>query len=212
VRAVVCDHLLASHRIDLAAQLTEARDHWVRSVLDRVVLAPESVRVEITSEQVDACREALAAAASRKHNARETPPSQTCPFTPEVEATPCGVALALRLQIKRLDGKRMLLSPDGHGLVACCEPSAAEHIRTAIGRAFAYRDELQSTGGTIRQLAERIGLTESRVNRVLLLTRLSPAILKRALSGTLPPGIGIDDLIAAAYHVDWSRQAKRLHI
>jgi len=212
VRSVVCDHLRAAHKIDLVAQPPEACDHWVRAVVDRVVLAPESVRVEITRDQIEACREALAATAPRKHHARETSPCQTCPFTPEVEATQRGVALTLRLQIKRLDGKRMLLSPDGHGLVATCEPSAAEHVRTAIGRAFAYREELQRTGGTIRQLAARVGLTESRVNRVLLLTRLSPAILKRALSGTLPPGIGMDDLIAAAYHLDWSRQAKLLHI
>ncbi|MDX2119258.1 MAG: recombinase family protein [Planctomycetota bacterium] len=213
VRALVCDHLLAEHTLDLASHPADLRDRWVRQVLARVVLAPESIRVELASEQIEACREALLEArAHASTKATTSVPPAACPFTPEVEPTPRGVALTLRLQIKRLDGKRMLVSPTGEALVPTPAAEASEHLRFAIGRAFAYQEELRSKGCTVRELGKRVGLSEGRVSVVLLLTRLSPQILKRALSGTLPREIGVDDLTAAASELDWSRQASRLGI
>jgi DNA invertase Pin-like site-specific DNA recombinase len=211
VRAVVLDHLRLAHKLDLAAQPSEACDHWVRAVLDRVVLSPDSVQVQLDHDQIDACRAALVSNNLRQtSDERSTTSSQTCPFTPEVEATPRGVMLTLRLQIKRLDGKRMLLSPEGHDLVVSTSPNAHEHIRAAIGRAFAFTSELLRSGEDLSVFASRNGLSDSWLNRLLVLTRLSPEILKHALLGTLPPGVGLDDLMAAAQRLDWSSQAKHL--
>jgi len=66
------------------------------------------------------------------------------------------------------------------------------------------------SGEDLSVFASRNGLSDSWLNRLLVLTRLSPEILKHALRGTLPPGVGLDDLMAAAQRLDWSSQAKQL--
>jgi len=65
---------------------------------------------------------------------------------------------------------------------------------------------------SIRKLADKVGLTDSRVDHILLLNRLSPSILRLALQGKLPPHIGLKDLTQAAMHLDWAKQALKLQI
>jgi len=208
VRALVCDHAANQERIDLASQPSELRDHWVRELLSGVVLAPDRIQVTVRDEQLASCREATGGASERK----ATTLAPSCPITPEVESVADGTRLTLRLQIKRLDGKRLLLSEGGEVLSPLAQAATLEHVRHAIGRAFAWHDELIRTGMSIRKLAGKVGLTDSRVDHILLLNRLSPSILRLALQGKLPPHVGLKDLMQAAMHLDWARQARHLQI
>ncbi|MBX3360773.1 MAG: hypothetical protein KF912_00900 [Phycisphaeraceae bacterium] len=54
------------------------------------------------------------------------------------------------------------------------------------------------------------GIHRSRVHHLLHLTRLSPAAIRAALTGTLSPQIALEDLHDAADSLDWSLQAVRL--
>lgn len=43
-----------------------------------------------------------------------TPPRSICPHKPNLEDRGRSVRLILNIQIKKLDGRRLILSPDGH--------------------------------------------------------------------------------------------------
>ena len=114
------------------------------------------------------------------------------------------------IQIKRLDGKRLLLSPDGQDLLISAEPQPKEHIVTAIGNAYRWREMLIRDSLSMNQLVQRLGVSRSNVRKYLPLINLSPSILKRALTGQLP--VSLQNLVAAARSLDWRHQAHFLGI
>ncbi len=63
---------------------------------------------------------------------------------------------------------------------------------------------------TIQALATQLGTTASRIHKYLSLINLGPAILKRALTGQLPPSLTLNNLLQAAEHLDW--QAQRIYL
>ncbi|MFI4861879.1 MAG: hypothetical protein ACIAXF_14500 [Phycisphaerales bacterium JB063] len=90
------------------------------------------------------------------------------------------------------------------------EPEPKDHIEAAIGNAYRWREQMMSEGLTLSQCASRAGLSESLVRKYLPLINLSPAILKGALAGHLPPSVTMQGLLAAARDLDWSKQAQFL--
>ncbi len=91
------------------------------------------------------------------------------------------------------------IHPVGHSLagqvVPCAEVLHAElHVPALAG------------------VADESRIARTRVLKLMPLTQLSPEILRCALVGTLAPSITLDDLLRAASHLDWSRQAQSLGI
>ena len=153
---------------------------------------------------------------SRRLPASSSPTIYTCAFTPKVQDDNGITRLTIRLHIKRLHGRRALLSPDGHDLLttrtAEGRPIPREHIVHAIGLAHAWRDELLRTRDRISDIAPRWGLTQGRVHRLLTLAQLTPALLSPALRGNLPTSSSLDDRTVGGTNPDWQRQAThRLH-
>jgi hypothetical protein len=118
--------------------------------------------------------------------------------------------ITLSIQIKRLDGRRIILTPEGKDLVLPADPEPKEHIVNAIGLAYRWYDELLSSGYMITELAQREGISASRIHKLLPLTHLGPDVLKAALKGYLPPSVTLDDMHEAAKDLDWAKQAKSL--
>ncbi len=217
VRGLVLDHLHAHHQLDLRGQEPPTRDHWIRELIRRVVVAPSLLTIELYCDRVTACAEAITSDESQKKKNDEpsslaTVPS--CPFAPDVEVRGELLVLTLRIQIKRHDGKRLLLSPDGHDLLATLSPNGRPvpraHLVNALGQAFAWRNTLMQTGQTVKELAPTVGVERTRINELLRLTQLSPRILKALLTGALDTRISLDELIAAADRLDWQVQAVHL--
>lgn len=89
-------------------------------------------------------------------------------------------------------------------------PFLASTLIRAIGFAFTWRRELLKTGRSITSVAREAGVTRARVNSLLMIAQLSPSLLRSALQGELGTSISLEDLIRAAHHLDWSRQAQHL--
>lgn len=216
VRGLVLDHLKNQHGADLRSQEPEARDRWIREVVHRVMVAPDRITVELIHNRiatcVDASREMGTNRAAGTHNAKAPVPA--CPFTPEIDDRGQYPALTLHIQIKRHDGRRLLLSPDGHDLLTTITPDgrpvARDHLVRAVGLAFAWRRELLRTDHTVESVAQRAGLTATRVHSILTLTHLSPSILRSILTGALGSTVTLADLLRAAQQLDWSRQAQAI--
>ncbi|MBX3392737.1 MAG: recombinase family protein [Phycisphaeraceae bacterium] len=211
VRGLVLDHLKNQHGADLRSQEPEARDRWVREVVHRVMVAPDRITVELVHTRIAACVDTARETGTNRPTHKANVPVPACPFTPEIDDRGQHLALTLHIQIKRHDGRRVLLSPEGQDLLTTITPDgcpvARDHLVRAVGLAFAWRRELLRTDHTVESVAQRAGLTATRVHAVLTLTQLSPVILRSILTGTLGATVTLADLLRAAQHLDWSRQA-----
>lgn len=137
-----------------------------------------------------------------------------CLFKPEVEERDGSVILTLHIKIKRFDNRRVLVAPDGRDLflsyTSTGDAIPQQHLVRAVGQAFAWHREVTHNGSTIDSVAKAVGITPSRVGRLIQLTRLSPTIIRAVLTGQLGSSVGLCDLQAAAVHLDWSLQAAAL--
>jgi hypothetical protein len=207
VRGLVLDHA-ASTGFQWAIEDPSQRDHQVREAIERVIVAPDHLIIHLLPATKD---EGGPDTPRTTQAGPRAPVERACRFTPVVEqGRGGGLTLTLNIQMKKLDGRRLLLGPDGQDLLAhgalngAAEPNAA--IISAIGLAYACRRDVVFRGREINVVARELGLSASRVKALLSLTRLGPAVLKAALTGTLPPRTSIKRLLAAARHLDWSRQ------
>jgi len=109
VRALVVDYLASISLDRLAREPLEVRDHWIRAILDVVVLTTERLAIQLDTVKIAACRE-------EERDGTPTPeltPVPTCPFKPEIERRGRHVVIVLSIRIKRLDGRRILVPPEG---------------------------------------------------------------------------------------------------
>ena len=222
VRGVVLDHLRAEHGVQWGALEPSDRDHRIREAIARVVLAPEALVVELdderlmaTARDVEPIRKQRVTEGAKQEDS-DRGPLPTCPFTPEVECQNGVTVLTLRVQIKRHDGRRILVSPEGHDLLltvnADGRPVPKAYLISAIGQAFALHGELLRTRDSIERVSARFGFTDAWARALLDITALSPRILNAALTGTLPPTVTLKDLREAAEHLDWSLQEAALRV
>ncbi len=217
VRGLVLDYLKSQRDLDLRGQETSIRDRQLRDIIRRVVVAPDKLTIELDRDQIAACANTLCAADESVGDfLSSTDAVLSCPFTPDVDDRGDHTVLTLRIMIKRHDGRRLLVSPDGHDLLTAISPDGRPaprvHLVHALGQAFAWRAKLLRGGQNIRDFAKEIGLKDVRIHELLKLTQLSPAILKQVLTGRLASQISLDDLIAAAERLDWNAQVTHLGI
>lgn len=210
VRALVVDHLIRAtpHQVNPRPHEPSLRDHWLREVIARVVVALDRITIDLIDERVMACIEAVEAIpvsnpAIKDPAACAVP---TSPFKASVTTQDGHTTLTLAIMIKRLDGRRMLLSPDGHDLLLSTNLSGRAHAHPqfvlAIGQAFAWRADLLRTGDSVESTAGHTRQSVARVKQLLMLTQLSPRILRAALTAGLPPRLTVSDLIEAAQQLD----------
>ncbi|GAB5496015.1 MAG: hypothetical protein Phyf2KO_10950 [Phycisphaerales bacterium] len=151
--------------------------------------------------------------AARSHDfapAAEPFQHSRCLREPKREEEDSKIRLMLDIQFKKIDGRRLLLSPDGDDLVLPSRPQPKQHIVEAIGLAYRWNDELVSSGEHIKPFTESRGIARTRIMKLLPLINLGPEILNHALAGTLAPSVTLEDLLEAAKHLDWTHQARSL--
>ena len=205
IRALVLDHLQRESFDTLHSQNHQTRDHWIRTMINRVRLAPDRLTIELNVDQIETCKaHGWPSVNTEEHETSVTPTSL---YQPQIKRSGKQIILSLAIQIKRLDGKRMLLSPNGQDLFMPSNPESKDHVVTAFGHAYHWHQLLKRDNNlTIKTLATQLGTTPSRIHKYLPLINLSPAILKRALTGQLPPSLTLVNLLQAAEHLDWQKQ------
>lgn len=233
VRALVADHLRATQSVELGTLTPSIRDHWLREMIRQVTVGLDRIIIELSNEQVASCAKTLGTngatnvveavgnsrrqslASTEGDDAKPTPqPLPTCPFKPSVTNDDGITTITLAIHMKRMDGRRVLVSPEGHDLLltaasdakACAHP----HLVHALGQAFLWRAELLRTGDSMDVLAARRRVSASQVKKLLGLTNLSPRIIRAALTAGLPPRVSVNDLVEAGQHLEWPRQEARL--
>ena len=112
------------------------------------------------------------------------------------------------LKIRRKNGRPKIMPPADY---RPSEDQAQDpHVLRAIGRAWGWRRRMEAGEfGTIKDLADAVGLAERHVSRQLRLAYLAPKVLKRLTMGREVVGISLYDLCFKA-ELPWSEQMREV--
>ncbi|MFG0250595.1 MAG: hypothetical protein ACF8OB_17045, partial [Phycisphaeraceae bacterium JB051] len=209
-RALLLNHLCQHHDIDTLHTLEQQeRDHWLREFIDTVYLAPDQLTIQLNTKQIEAYKVQVPVELNNDKPEGSLP---TCLYQPELQRRGQQVTLTLKIQIKKLDHKRILVAPDGHDLFMPENPEPKDHIVQAIGQAYHWLEQLSDFDDSPSKLAKSLGISNGLIRKHLKLTQLSPRILHMALAGKLPPSITLADLRQTASLLDWQKQAAYLRL
>ena len=85
-----------------------------------------------------------------------------------------------------------------------------ETLLTAIARGKRWQARIDDgTIATVKEVAERIGCNESYVARIMRLSLMSPAIIRKIIAGYYPPGLTINRA-RKSLPLIWTKQEKIL--
>lgn len=209
-RALLLNHLHLHHDIDTLHTLEQQeRDHWLREFIDTVYLAPDQLTIQLNIGQIETYKAQVPVELNSDKPEVNLP---MCLYQPEIQRRGQQITLTLKIQIKKLDHKRILVTPDGHDLFMSENSKPKDHIVQAIGQAYYWHQELANHNGSPIKLARHLGLSKSTVHKYLPLTQLGPRVLDMALSGHLPPSMTLQDLLTAASMLDWQKQIVYLRL
>lgn len=137
-------------------------------------------------------------------------PTEAAPTATSAEAEPDNESLIVLTSAAQLQrhgaGKRMLL-PAGVATRGMPEVNAA--LIRAVAQAYAWRVEMETSGLTIQNVADRAKVSRSLVSQQIALAYLAPDILEAVLIGRQPPRLQLDQL-ADALPLTWSAQRQVL--
>jgi hypothetical protein len=184
----------------------QVRDHWLRAIIRKVVLAPEQMRIELDDSEIGACKDFDWADEKKK----STLNGSICSYKPAISKRPGLTILKLDIAIRHHDRKRQILSPDGNALTLPSNPKAKDHIVMGIGNAYRWRELMVQENLSARQIASQLGVSENQIRKYLPLINLSPAILKAALSGRMSASVTMANLLVAARNHEWAFQEQFL--
>lgn len=115
------------------------------------------------------------------------------------------VQIFVPLAVRRKNGRPKIMPPADY------RPSEDQtqdpHVLRATGRAWGWRRRMEAGEfGTIKDLADAVGLAERHVSRQLRLAYLAPEVLKRLTVGREAVGVSLYDLCFMA-ELPWAQQA-----
>ena len=120
----------------------------------------------------------------------------------EVEVLENGnVKVTIAMSFRNCTGRKRIVTPDN-------EQNFVDPLIINLARAFRWQALIdEGRFSNVQELARGVGKDQAYVARVLRLTLLAPEIIHAALTGTLPEGIGVENL-RQSQPVLWSEQKK----
>jgi hypothetical protein len=116
------------------------------------------------------------------------------------------MVVSIPISMRRTGGRKRVVTP---GNAAPWSPPPARvdsRIVKALARAHRWRAMLESRlFATVRDVAKAEKINEAYLGRVLRLTLLSPKITEAILSGRLPDGVDLANLLKP-FPIEWERQ------
>ena len=105
---------------------------------------------------------------------------------------------------------RDVIAPEGSSPAEALPIRADTRVKlvTAIARGRQWLSEIEAGAATIDGIAARQACSKRHVNMTISLAFLAPSLVKAAVEGRLPHGIGVARLFDAP--VAWSRQHQML--
>jgi DNA invertase Pin-like site-specific DNA recombinase len=210
VQAQVLDYLYEKQKLCFnyyqSLPNTTKQADWFRTLIEAITVSTEQLIIKLNKTTLEEIPPPSINAETSK------PPTHRAHYIPTIHEQGKFIELHLSIQIKKIDGKRLLLSKEGNDLILPTQLTPNASISHAIGRAFQWKEILSQNEKSIPQLAKEINLDQQYLRRILRLINLSPDIIHQALTGALPKSITLNALQTAAKSLDWNRQRALLAI
>ena len=115
------------------------------------------------------------------------------------------VRVTIPMSFRNCSGRKRIATPDD-------EQNLSDPLITNLARAWRWQLLIdEGRFANVHELANAIGKDYAYVARVLRLTLLAPEIVHAVLTGTLPEGIGVENL-RQSLPILWSEQKKLLNM
>jgi len=115
------------------------------------------------------------------------------------------VRVTIPMSFRNCSGRKRIVTPDD-------EQNFSDPLITNLARAWRWQSLIdEGRFANVHELANAIGKDYAYVARVLRLTSLAPEIVHAVLTGTLPEGIGVENL-RQSLPILWSEQKKLLNM
>lgn len=123
---------------------------------------------------------------------------------PDIEILENGnVKITIPIALRSCAGRKRIVAPESP--VAIADPLVLN-----FARAFRWQELIdQGAFANVHELANAIGKDYGYVARVIRLTLLAPEIVHAALTGTMPNGVGVEDLRSSMPDL-WEEQKKAI--
>ena len=112
-----------------------------------------------------------------------------------VEASNGQLSLSLPINLKRRSGRRLITLPDGSQPETRPRESELTPLQQALARGHRWLQMLESGQcRSLKEIAEKEGVDNSYVSRMVNLTNLAPDIVEAILNDCLPPNLTLFEL------------------
>jgi DNA invertase Pin-like site-specific DNA recombinase len=170
---------------------------FVRRVVQRVVVQPDRIKVEVSKQKLRAALTADQRASSAR------------PATDQLEQGSSDViSLDIEARVKRCGGEMRLVFPPDHPGQAPALPASSLLKALTRGRQW-YEWIVAGEVSGRRSIAEKLGLDERYVGRVLECAFLAPDIVEAILDGHQPPDLTFKKL-THRLPLGWIEQRRQL--
>jgi len=121
------------------------------------------------------------------------------------------ISISIPIKPKGRSGRKVITLPDGYGNDGRPWDSAPTPPQLALVRAYKWEAMLHSGAYTsIKALAQKEGVDNSYVSRMLNLTILAPDIITKILDEEIPDGLTLFDL-GSDTHMVWNEQREMFY-
>ncbi len=129
-----------------------------------------------------------------------------------VEASDGGMSISIPITIKRRSGRRLITLPDGINQDPRPWDTEPTSLQLALARGHRWLQMLDSgEASSLREIAEKEGVNNSYVSRMVNLTLLAPDIVAAILDDQLPQHLSLFDVAVDPSRI-WTSQRKRIGI
>ena len=126
-----------------------------------------------------------------------------------LEASDGNISINIPIEVKYRSGKHLITLPDGTKQTPRPWDTELTPLQMALARGHRWNRLLESGEcKSMREIAEREGLDNSYVSRMINLTLLAPDIVEAILDDTLPPNVSLFDLAVDPPRL-WRDQRKK---
>lgn len=212
-------YLLTDERSDLSkafhSQAESEQMAIFKNLLIKIVISPSKISIEISKDLLNETKAELAKSHDGVDNntANNQANHPTLIYQPQVSQSATSLIATVEVEIKKVDGIRYILSPNGLDLYQETNIEPRDQILNAFRDAYQWKAILdKNQGRNAKQVAEENNINYTMMLRKLTLTTLAPDIQKLALTGELSDRVSFKRLLEASRELSWLAQHKHLCI
>lgn len=196
------------------SQKTETQLNAIyKTMIVGVTASSNRINVELSKATIDEVRMTLAKCLSGNTNQEHQTSLPVLIYEPKITENNNSIIAAVDVEIKKVDGKRFILSPDKTDLYKHNNSKQNPQILTALRDAHQLRIALNaSSHKNVKETAKALKVNYLMMLRKLPLTTLSPYIQKLALAEELPERISLKHLLKVSQELSWKDQSLSLKL